>query len=52
MIQTTVMKGDSEVVHYDCPGVPLYIRTARLRTDGRSATGMTIWSGFISSREP
>ena len=30
MIQTTVMKGDSEVVHYDCPGVPLYIRTARL----------------------
>lgn len=38
MIQTTVMKGDSEVVHYDCPGVPLYIRTARLSSypDGRA----------------
>ena len=38
MIQTTVMKGDSEVVHYDCPGVPLYIRTAHLSSypDGRA----------------
>ena len=30
MIQTTIMKGDSEVVRYDCPGIPLYIRTAQL----------------------
>lgn len=30
MIQTTVMNDASEIVHYNCPGVPLYIKTARL----------------------